>query len=403
MGRLQQGYIYEAFNAFHVRYYVTEIVKGQPQRVQRSHRLCDKDKRDHRTKRSDAVLRACKKFMDKINDGVTVTKEDMTVIEFWDTRFLPYCEEVLPLTGLPRKKPSTVRGYKQIWNQHLLLHFGNGVTLQKYEPRMGNQLLDSLTATQGKNTLKHIKALGGSVFKRALKEQRIKVNPWTAVLIPDDAIEPKETVHYTLEEAEDMVTALVDHVDAQLVLALACFLGLGPAEIGGLQWNDIDNESIHIRRNKVRGDVVTTKNATRTASVPLIDQVRVPLELWRAKCGKDNTGDGVFVIPDLPNLINRVIKPHVSGKHNPAKLKTCVRCKILPKASSVTWKGLYAGRRGACTAVIEATGGNAGVAQRLLRHKTMDTTLRVYNKGISPQGFSDGMKLFERKVKSLSK
>jgi hypothetical protein len=51
----------------------------------------------------------------------------------------------------------------------------------------------------------------------------------------------------------------------------------------------------------------------------------------------------------------------------------------------VTWKGLYAGRRGACT-VIEATGGNYAVAQELLRHKTMDTTLRVYKKQITPQG-----------------
>jgi hypothetical protein len=32
-----------------------------------------------------------------------------------------------------------------------------------------------------------------------------------------------------------------------------------------------------------------------------------------------------------------------------------------------------------------------GVAQRLARHKTADTTLRVYNKGISEKGFSEGM------------
>jgi hypothetical protein len=33
----QRGYIHEAFGAFHVRYYVTEIVEGKPVKKQRSH------------------------------------------------------------------------------------------------------------------------------------------------------------------------------------------------------------------------------------------------------------------------------------------------------------------------------------------------------------------------------
>jgi integrase len=158
-----------------------------------------------------------------------------------------------------------------------------------------------------------------------------------------------------------------------------------------LQWGDIDAVSIHIRRNRMQGEVSTTKNKWRAASVPIIDQVRVPLELWRKKC--EDTSDGGWLIPDLHNLVGRVIKPHVKGDHE------CVRCEKVPKASGVTWAGLYAGRRGAVTMVIEATG-NVGVAQRLARHKTADTTLRVYNKGISEKGFQGGMELFQ---KSLTK
>jgi hypothetical protein len=40
--------------------------------------------------------------------------EDMSVADFWEQRYLPYCEEIVQLTGQPRKMPSTVRGYKQI-------------------------------------------------------------------------------------------------------------------------------------------------------------------------------------------------------------------------------------------------------------------------------------------------
>jgi hypothetical protein len=36
---------------FHVRYYTTEIVDGQPKRVQRSDRLCTKDTRHHHLER----------------------------------------------------------------------------------------------------------------------------------------------------------------------------------------------------------------------------------------------------------------------------------------------------------------------------------------------------------------
>jgi hypothetical protein len=70
------------------------------------------------------------------------------------------------------------------------------------------------------------------------------------------------------------------------------------------------------------------------------------------------------------------------------------------EAVNVKWKICTLGRRGACTAIVEATNGNYAVAQAVLRHKTMDTTLRVYKKQITPQGLVAGMKLFQ---KSLTK
>lgn len=393
----QNGYVYEGSDgkSFHVRYYVTEIVDGQSVRKQRSHKLCEKNRdTGHARVTSDKVQLLAQEFMLKVNHSQHTSQslqQDMLITDFWEQRYLPYNEEIVPLTGKPRKKPSTMRGYKQIWNQHLRNHFSK-ITLQQYEPNFGTQLLQSLTSTQRKTTLKHIRAVGSALFRLAVVEHRIKVNPWHDVVMPDDAIESEDTKHYTMEEAENLISALVDHVDAQLVLALACFLGLGPAEIAGLQWGDIDKDWVHIRRNKVRGEVVTPKTKERMASVPIIDRVRVPLELWRKKC--ENTDGEAWVIVDLPNMINRVIKPHIIGN------KECYRCEKTPKVvKGVTWKGLYAGRRGACTAVVEATGGNYAVAQALLRHKKMTTTLNVYKKQITPDAFKAGMKLFQKSLK----
>ena len=375
MGTHQLGRIYEASKKFYVQYRV--VVNGT--RVQRSHFLCGKDDR-HRSKSDRSVKLLRDEFMIGVNSQAADQSpdRDMRVVDFWEKRYLPYCEEIVQLTGQPRKTPATVRGYKQIWNQHLKSHFGN-LTLQEYEPSMGTQFLDSLTSRQRKTTLRHIKACATSLFKRAVNEQRIKVNPWHDVQMPDDAVDSAPTQHYTVEEAEDIISALVDRVDCQLVMALACFLGLRPGEIASLRWEDFDKENVHIRRSVVRGIVGTPKTQESIASLPLIDRVRVPLELWRRK-SPDTSG---WVFPsvnntpiDLHNLIARVIRPAL-------------------KAKGLTWKSLYAGRRGAGTAIIARTNGNAAIGQALLRHKNMSTTLTFYKKQIPHADLRAGMKLLD--------
>jgi hypothetical protein len=110
MGRHQQGYIFESKSgAFHVRYYTTEIVDGQPRRVQRSHLLCRKsDKYFSKTCKPVNLLRD--EFMRTVNVG-QANERDMRVTDFWEQRYLPFLRDQM--------KPSTVNGYLQIWNQHL--------------------------------------------------------------------------------------------------------------------------------------------------------------------------------------------------------------------------------------------------------------------------------------------
>ena len=397
---MQRGCIFwrEDKGAWYLKYRTSELKGGSVRRIHRSVRLCTPNgsehhpscearKEEHRPRRKNGKIVAPKNLehlRDKLLNAARVNeqstgrvRQDMLVTEFWEQRYLPYCEEVLPLTGKPRKRSSTVRGYKQIWRQHLAGHLGK-LMLNEYEPSMGTRFLESLTGTQSKTTLKHIKALGGSIFKRAVVEQRIKVNPWHDVQMPDDAIESPRTQHYTIEEAEDIISALVDHVDCQLIMALSCFLGLRPGEIAGLRWEDFDKEWLHIRRSVVRGHLDTPKTQESIADLPLVDQrILIPLKLWWERSGRPTEGflfqnaDGSH-LHDLGNLLGKKIRPIV-------------------KSAGLEWKTLYAGRRGAATSAIEATG-SAAVAQQLLRHKTMTTTLNVYKKAISVEAFKAGMK-----------
>jgi integrase len=355
VGRHQAGYIFQsASGAFHVRYYVTEIVDGQPKRVQHSHLLCHKGNK-HFSKTCKAVKLLRDEFMRTVNVG-QANEQDMRVTDFWEQRYLPFLKDQM--------KPSTVNGYLQIWNQHLKAHFGE-MSLQDYRTHVGSQFLLGLTKTQGRRTLNHIRSLASGIFTHAINEGRLESNPWHDVRILGKVRLPKATAHYTLEEVENIISALIDHVDCQLVIALSFFVGLRPGEIAGLRWEDFDASSVHIRRSVVRSVVGTPKTPESVATLPLLDQVLVPLTLWRQKCGNPSEG-WVF--------------ENERGK--PQDLKDVVRRTIRPtlESAGLEWKSLYAGRRGAGTALIGLTNGNYAAAQELLRHKHMSTTLNFYKK-----------------------
>jgi integrase len=76
-----------------------------------------------------------------------------------------------------------------------------------------------------------------------------------------------------------------------------------------------------------------------------------------------------------------------------------VRCGKVPESSGVRWKTLYAGRRGAATAVIEKNNGNLAIGQALLRHKSQITTATFYRKAVTPETLRDGVKMLEAAAK----
>jgi integrase len=117
------------------------------------------------------------------------------------------------------------------------------------------------------------------------------------------------TEAYSQEEIEDVITALVDRVDCQLIMALSFFAGLRKGEIAGLQWEDIDADWIHVRRNLNKGNgglhLTTPKTKKSVRSVPLIQPVKGLLSLWR---GKNTNGEFVFT-SNLTTLAKGTIRP----------------------------------------------------------------------------------------------
>ena len=164
----------------------------------------------------------------------------------------------------------------------------------------------------------HTRSLASGIFSHAVNLGLIEANPWHDVKVLGKSRAPGDTAHYTLEEAENIISTLVDHVDCQAVMALACFTGLRPGEIQGLRWSDVEEDWIHIRRSIVRGQEGAIKTAGSMASLPLIAPVKTALALWRQMAG-----DNERVIPrDLRTMILGTIAPTL-------------------KAKGIQWKGLY--------------------------------------------------------------
>ena len=190
-----------------------------------------------------------------------------------------------------------------------------------------------------------------------------------------------------------MITALFGHPDCQLVLALACFEGLRPGEIAALKWADVDEkfEWLSIRRSVVRGVVDTPKTKSSIDDIPLVHVVPALFKQWRLEYEKKPSKEG-WVFPlrndvpvDLHNLVARVIRPHVEGERYKVKGNAvkCIRCDKVPVGTPHKWKTMYAGRRCAATLALSLSGGNFQLAQKLLRHASLKTTLDIYDKGLT--------------------
>jgi integrase len=76
---------------------------------------------------------------------------------------------------------------------------------------------------------------------------------------------------------------------------------------------------------------------------------------------------------------------HLAGGPSPLDLHNALNRIVIPalRKKGLPLGGLYNGRRGAITMVIENTNGNYAVAQALAGHKSMTTTLSEYEQTIT--------------------
>lgn len=387
--RQQDGYIFKARGIWYVRYFDTRVIDREVKRVRIAKQIAKV--RDA----IDGVLTTITKakarelagpILAKINRPDKTPETAVSLIDFVERLYLPRMQQ--------QKRPSTVKGYRDIWNNHLKARSA-GIWMREIRTCDVQRILDDIArpGTLSSNSLRHIKSQISAVFSYAKQQGYFDgENPARNTAIPSSR-PSEETYAYSLEEIAQILSVLPE--PAATVFAVAAFTGARRGEIRGLMWENYHDNEIQVTRSIWRGHVTEPKTRRSRGAIPVILPLAMRLESHRARSGKPKSG---VMFPnqngepmDLGNLLNRSILPALNrcgvcgkpreecgksrskGEKRPPNHEF-ERDKIAPE-----WHGWHAARRGLGTNLYRL-GVPEKTIQAVLRHANVSTTNTYYIK-----------------------
>ncbi|MEA2131973.1 MAG: hypothetical protein QOJ85_4864 [Solirubrobacteraceae bacterium] len=241
--------------------------------------------------------------------GLVRLEHDVTLAEF--------IEDYWRLHAVPNLEPQTRRNYRQQWAKHILPRLG------EYELRAINaqvilrELVEPMRrAGAGAPTLLQVLAVLQAIFAHAVTTDRVTDNPVSRVAKPRQpgGREVPPVPPATVEQ----LRARLGPADALMVSVLA-YAGLRPQELLALQWNDIHERAILVRRKNVDGKLYPYTKTRQNRRVKLLAPLATDLAEWKLASGRR---DGL-VVPrtdgqpwrdhDYRNWRRRVYKPHAAA------------------------------------------------------------------------------------------
>lgn len=387
--RQQNGYIFKARGIWYVRYFDTRVIDGAVRRVRLAKQIAKV--RDTVGGVATTITKAKARelagpTLAKINEPDKTPEMAVSLIDFVDRIYLPRMQQ--------QKRPSTVKGYRDIWNLHLKPR-AVGLWMREIRTCDVQRILDGIAkpGTLTSNSLRHIKSQISGIFSYAKQQGYFDgENPARNTAIPPSR-PSEETYAYSLEEIAQILSVLPE--PAATVFAVAAFTGARRGEIRGLLWENYSDGEIQVTRSIWRGHVTEPKTRRSRGAIPVISPLAKRLESHRTRNGKPKTG---VMFPnnngesmDLGNLLNRSILPALNRcavcgkpKEECRKLSRSIdnempdhefeRDKMLPE-----WHGWHAARRGLGTNLYRL-GVPEKTIQAILRHANVSTTSTYYIK-----------------------
>ena len=347
----QEGYIWRKGRSWYGRWWEDVLVDGRVVRKQRSRQLADYCDRYRSRKDVQPLL---EEILRPLNAGKLRPESTLTVAEYVEQCYLPHIEAEL--------KPSTIAGYKDLWDRYLAPRLQRAI-LRDYRCVDATRLLTQIYDNHrvGRKTLRHCKALLHAIFTFA-KQQGVMdgINPITEAGIPRKAAASKPTHAATADVVAAMLSTLTG--TARVEIALMYFAALRPGEARGLRWQDNDGKRLFVRRSVWRTHIVEPKTEESIAPVPICEPLAAILAEHRNGSYSTYILSGPSGKPiNLHNLAARVVRP------------------ALTKAG-IPWSGWYSLRRGAATVATQVESPLA--AKGLLRHSNLATTEQHYIKDV---------------------
>lgn len=318
------------------------------------------------------------KLLTPVNTKHQTPESSLTLSDFIENHYLKYAKREL--------RPSTVKGYKDLFNNHLKERTKD-VTLKDFRTVHAQRLIaDINTKGQiGHKSLLRVKSLLSGVITYALREGILDgANPVRPVKVPGRPTKFKAP-WYSLQEVIDLGEAVFQYDRARkpkkfaqnpipqgvanAAICVAAYAGLRLSEIRGLTWGDYKDGSLNIARSVWGSYVGPTKTLESESAVPVIPILAVALDALKPKDPQDK--DYIFAGPrcgaslNLNNLCERIIKPALKDK-------------------GIPWKGWHAFRRGLATNLLELRVEPKTIAG-ILRHD-VGTMLRHYAQADEQKG-----------------
>jgi hypothetical protein len=278
--RKQQGQIIRIGGRWYVRYWERRNIGGLVERKRVIHSIGEVTTRG---KRPPADIKTeAERHMATVNGGTVPAERIVTIGDFVERVYLPWTVE--------HKRPSTAKGYRDIWENHvkplceqIWLKDTRTYHVQGWLSQIGADKLS-------RNTLKHVKSVISGIFTLAKQQDYFQgENPARDSAVNPKAAEPQETYAYTLEEIQAILSLLPE--PAATAFAVAGFMGLRHGEIQGLLWENYHGGEMYVCRSIWNGRISDPKTRNGRAPVPVIRQLADRLEIHRLRYGSPVTPD----------------------------------------------------------------------------------------------------------------
>jgi integrase len=264
-----------------------------------------------------------------------------------------------------RCRAKTQRNYGSVFKNHIRPKW-ECEFIQNVKTMAVENWLDTYPHSQ--QVKSHVKRLMHTLFNAAIRWEMIDRNPIDLVRV--SARRQKKPRVLTPVEFKALLGRLAEPYRT-MVLTVAC-LGLRVSEVLGLQWGDINLESLTVRiqRSVVEGEVNETKTEASESALPLDPNLAETLLAHKTQAVFTAASDYVFA--------SRTGKPRCKDTLLARYLKPAAARVGIGNIGWHTFRHTY-------STLLHSLGTTPAVQKELLRHANIQTTFNVYTQAVTAE------------------